>query len=126
MGKPLTLQSKQNLIYSTEEMDTGKTWIDGESIYRKVLVFTTTSNESTKTSKEIDIVSLGIKEIIGWHGILKSHDNYIYNAERSEGENAYTRVESTASYKRLIYNTKGDNNYFAGTVTLTLEYTKTE
>lgn len=31
--------SQQNLNFSTEEIDTGKKWIDGKSIYRKVITF---------------------------------------------------------------------------------------
>lgn len=33
-----------NLNYSTEEIDTGKIWIDGKKIYRKVFETTTFSN----------------------------------------------------------------------------------
>jgi hypothetical protein len=29
-------ESQKNLVYSQEETDTGKTWIDGKKIYRKV------------------------------------------------------------------------------------------
>lgn len=111
--------------YSTEEVDTGEKWIDGKPIYRKVLVFTTTSTGSEKTVKEIDISDLKIEALIEWYGVLKSNSNNIYNAERCEGENNFTRVESTASYKKLTYHTKGTNSYFAGTVTLTIRYTKT-
>lgn len=111
--------------YSTEEVKTGETWIDGKPIYRKTFVFTATSNTSKKTVTTIDISSLSIKEIIQWYGKLKSVANYVYNAERTESSSAFTRVESTSSYKQLTYHAMGDGNYFGGTVTLTLRYTKT-
>lgn len=112
-------------IYSTEEVYTGERWIDGKKIYRKVFVFTTTSNNSERTVKEIDISDLKIETLIEGRGVLKSNSNNIYNAERCEGEDSFTRFESTTSYKKLTYHTKGNNNYFAGTVIFTIRYTKT-
>lgn len=111
--------------YSTEEVKTGEKWIDGKPIYRKTFVFTATSNTSKKTVTTIDISSLSIKEIIQWYGKLKSVANYVYNAERTESSSTFTRVESASPYKQLTYHAMGDGNYFGGTVTLTLRYTKT-
>ena len=53
--------------YSTDEIDTNKTWIDGKKIYRKVLHIT--SGLGTDTTHSIDISSLGIDNCIkldGW------------------------------------------------------------
>lgn len=38
--------ARKSLVYSTEETDTGKKWIDGKPIYRKVLEFSRTNQDS--------------------------------------------------------------------------------
>lgn len=44
---------KANMVYSTDEVDTGQTWIDGKPIYRKVVTKTTNSQETTINISEI-------------------------------------------------------------------------
>ena len=44
--------------YSTEEIDTGKTWIDGRHIYRKVIATTSPANNNTWTDYNNNISNL--------------------------------------------------------------------
>lgn len=41
-------ESQKNLVYSQEETDTGKIWIDGKKIYRKVIQLGQFPNKTTK------------------------------------------------------------------------------
>lgn len=40
---------KNNMVYSTNEVNTGKKWIDGKTIYRKVVNFGSFPNNTNKT-----------------------------------------------------------------------------
>ena len=119
MSKPNNLK-----IYSKEEIKTGEYWIDGKAIYRKVFTFTTTSNESTTTKKSIDVSGLNIDTLINRYGSLDSSST-IYNLERCEGDNLYTRIELDGSKTSLLYVTRGPNSYYSGDVMMVIEYTKT-
>lgn len=54
-------ESQKNLVYSQEETDTGKTWIDGKKIYRKVYQLGQLPNN---TKKEIPADFSNIENII--------------------------------------------------------------
>ena len=56
--------------YSTDEIKTGGTWIDGKPIYRKVLTATLQTNEQILTIE----VSNQLKSIVGIRGILTSQN----------------------------------------------------
>lgn len=50
--------------YSTEETDTGKHWIDGKPIYRKVIV----ESSEKGTQKNVDISALSIDTCVKFEG----------------------------------------------------------
>lgn len=50
--------------YSTEEVDTGRKWIDGKEIYEKTLVFETPVNISVSSIGSIGVSSAGIDTIL--------------------------------------------------------------
>lgn len=59
--------------YSTDEVDTGKKWIDNRSIYKKVIEFTSISANNTQYK------SFGVNNIdtiIGMNGILKDSTTF--------------------------------------------------
>ena len=54
-------EAQKNLIYSQNEIDTGKIWIDGKKIYRKVINCGTLQGN---TLKEIPTNVVNMKEVI--------------------------------------------------------------
>ncbi len=94
MGKPLIFNLKQNLTYSTEEVDTGKTWIDGKKIYRKVLEL----NLDAGGSNLIDLSSLNISEV--FFDFSKSY--YIWSQQNRIVPIVSTDVASTTSSSTVV------------------------
>ena len=52
-GKTLNEKIKNLTTYSTEERNTGETWIDGKTIYRKTFTYTPTTTDQTGFSHNI-------------------------------------------------------------------------
>lgn len=116
--------------YSTSEVNTGQTWIDGKPIYRKVIDITDTKTAQAAYSKQIDLSSLNIDTLVKtdytfWHG------NTNWAAVNVETSNYYM---SSSDYCRL-YRTKtstSDRYNFSCFVNeqnvrliIIIEYTKT-
>lgn len=133
MGKPLILQLKQNLIYSTEETDTGKTWIDGKKIYRKVISF----NLDNGDTNLIDLSSLNISEI--FFDLSKSY--YIWSQQNriipiistNVDVEAVSATDVAQKQTGIYYNTSEQilhcefgNARSIQKGIITIEYTKTE
>ena len=59
-------EAQKNLVYSQNEIDTGKIWIDGKKIYRKVVNYGVLPN-NTEVKKEHNIKD--INEIVSVKGI---------------------------------------------------------
>ena len=59
-------EAQKSLVYSQNEIDTGKIWIDGKKIYRKIVSYGVLSNNET-VRKEHNIQD--INEIISAKGI---------------------------------------------------------
>lgn len=103
--------------YSTDEVDTGKTWIDGKPIYRKVVA----QNRAMSNGSSISLSSLNYETLIDIHSIEKI-DNNIWI------DNYYD--SSTAKFNLFYYNSGNSLYLYAGsnanyTVTVWIEYTKT-
>lgn len=109
--------------YSTSETNTGKTWIDGKPIYRKVLTFTTGSSAGDMSVN------------IGESNIDKVVYSYGFTFRDSDGEerpmpNIYRNMSS--EYALAIYSTTrtGVQLTYGGSRTnmsgyIIVEYTKT-
>lgn len=110
-GKILNEKITNANAYSTEEINTGKKWINGKDIYRKVFVATKTSdNLVIKIADNIDFSYL-------LSGRLSTYAIPFY-----ESEQVYCRVELENNYMTIK---GGSSSYSQGTVTLIVEYTKT-
>ena len=100
--------------YSTTEQDTGKTWINGKKIYRKVITGTTSSSgHNTETSLNFEtIVSLSggliSNNVFNPCGAYFASDNYV---------NCY-------AYNNLVA-INNSSNYQSKSYYLIVEYTKT-
>ncbi len=105
-----------NQRYSTDEIDTGKTWIDGKKIYRKVYNL---GGYSAASMTQIDATDLNVDSVIEMRALLE------VNGQRSIiSSNAYS------NYANLGYNISTKKWYVnTGTTTtwnaLIVEYTKT-
>lgn len=104
--------------YSTDEVDTGKVWIDGKKIYRKVI---TQNSPSTDGS-----FAIAGTETIGTIILL---DGFINNSGWNTRINSY-QSNTSSIFLNWNPNTKGwyfttaDNSYHNKLMTLILEYTK--
>jgi hypothetical protein len=107
--------------YSTAEVNTGKTWIDGKSIYRKVLNCGALPNNSDKS---VDINVEDIEQLVNLYGIGISTTGtcfplpYVYNNLNSQIELIYL-----GGTKQIRITTGQDRTRVTGYVTI--EYTKT-
>jgi hypothetical protein len=110
--------------YSIEEVNTGKKWIDGKPIYRKVVQFVAPS----QPANAVDLSSLNIDEVISQHYLI--HDT---NGGKDNYAQMSTTYYDTGSWMFALYNniTKqiyvtGNSSWVVGdTITGIIEYTKT-
>ena len=103
--------------YSTSEIDTGETWIDGSKIYRKVIDFTTASSAVTSWTTCGTITNL--KRPIKVYGYLE------YNSTTSSViptfESSSIRLQFSFSGNNLQYQCEG---YLNKKCYVIVEYTK--
>lgn len=114
---------KEADVYSTEEIKTNKLWIDGKSIYRKVITGSTTGTE-LQLSTPSEIETMVRYEI--YSGNLKSSSRKLPSTEYSV--NHGNTIFDVMWYKNdWIQNTLYiiSNNIKIGSVTIIIEYTKT-
>lgn len=108
-------------IYSTTEINTGKTWIDGKPIYRKVINCGALPNNRDKV---INVNVSNINNVINIYGIGISSSGtcfplpYVYNNFNAQIELVYL-----ASSQQIRITTGQDRSGINGYVTI--EYTKT-
>lgn len=114
--------NKYNLSYSTNEQSTGNTWIDGKTIYSKTILKSVTSLSNSTT------VAVNISNIDAVVSLTVNYDTsnalvtmpFIANNASQPGLSArYVKTSNSIMFFGLA--TYGD----AGTLRVTLEYTKT-
>lgn len=110
------LNEKSN--YLATEKVIGK-WINNKPVYQ----ITLTGTKVGGTDLEIAIPT-NIDNIVMISGTLKSSAGIIYNLDRNEGNN-YTRLEFELSTNTMTYKSSDTGAYFNGTVSVTIQYTKT-
>lgn len=113
-------EAQKSLVYSQNETDTGKIWIDGKKIYRKVATKTITTPGSINIIDGFD-VSL-INNIISISGSIKQSSGAItpisYYVNESDGAFIYMSKDLNS----FVLNGK---QFGIGDVILIVEYTKT-
>ena len=111
----------QNNTYSTSETLTGKIWIDGKPIYRKVfekeIAKTTTSYTFSTNLSNVDKIWLNN------NSFLISLNNFKKPLNAFESSSYYIRTEINDSNQIAINHTA--DNFYSGTAYIILEYTKT-
>lgn len=104
--------------YSTEEVNTGKKWINGKTIYSKVVVLPFTNGVATSVQVSNEVSASDYQVIDLGH-------SYIYDADYGTGQpwasNATTQTNMYISSGRLSFET----THPSGTLYAVCEYTKT-
>lgn len=106
-------------IYSTAEVKTNKTWINGKPIYRKVINGITPSQESAEQNVAM---ADNIDEIIEWNFRINSSYGWELQNTMAEGNNA--KVSVYLQPNKIYYGTL-DSGYYNRSFRLIVEYTKT-
>lgn len=120
------LSTSSERIYSSEETAIGK-WIDGKTVYRKVL-------QSTVGTIQDDLNSLGVDQVVNFFGeALSNYGNWFLipckNPATIDYGNAdyYTIAIMQSNYSHRNFQiTFGDYYNAANAVNVIIEYTKKE
>lgn len=113
------------VVYSTAEVNTGKTWIDGKPIYRKSYAVAAFPDKGF-VNVPLNISNLG--QVVDYYGIASNGTNTIRVPYYSVDGDAYGIQMSVSENSTLVLKTNtdpevgGDRSDFSGTVTV--EYTK--
>lgn len=113
-------EAQKNLVYSQNEIDTGKIWIDGKKIYRKVILLPAIAKG---TEHRIDLSSLTVSSYIQIYGFVKTRNNYFIPLLNSDEQTPTlnTFMGITNNVLRLING--AEREILSGFAVL--EYTKT-
>ena len=113
-------EAQKNLVYSQIEIDTGKIWIDGKKIYRKVILL---PEIAAKTIYFDDLSNLKASTYIKLYGFLQTGENIfiplLVSDETDIRNNVYISIENN----KLRIATGDFRQILKGFVIL--EYTKT-
>lgn len=109
--------------YSTTEIDTGYTWIDGSAIYKKTINVGTLPSSPTTKNVAHNISNLGT--VIKIEGIYSNSGNNFVSAVNSpiSSSNADSYIRTTIQGSNIVVNVGMDRSDLSGYVTL--YYTKT-
>ena len=122
--------SSYNLNYSTNEIDTGKKWIDGSPIYQKTYV---TNMESGSTTKEISFSDINnLKSIIDLKGLFDDSVPFTINGIIGN-DNTKLSISSSYHYGEYGYLSdgivikRGNSAWYDDTASIivTIQYIKT-
>ena len=86
-GEPGAPGSITNETYSTTEVDTGKTWINGKKIYRRVWQGTT--NDVSSGTSPIGYSTWVMPDVIMFEDIIHSHLQLNYGPKGTQPSNRY-------------------------------------
>ena len=113
-------EAQKSLVYSQNEIDTGKIWIDGKKIYRKVILLPAIAKG---IEYRIDLSSLTASNYIQLYGFIKVAENYfiplLNSDEKTQTLNTFIGI--TNNVLRFINGV--DREILSGHIIL--EYTKT-
>lgn len=127
-GKPVMQNTKvltqDTQVYSTEETNTGKTWIDGQPIYRKVVVVELNTKPNSTYNIPTGINGVNYVNIVG--GVMEM-GNYSFSIYYSNNEDIKYNIACyyNKSENAIVCNF-GENrlNSVIKKITFIIEYTK--
>lgn len=112
-------EAQKNLVYSQNEIDTGKIWIDGKKIYRKVILL---PEIKKKTEYRIDLSSITASNYIQLYGFIKTTKNYFIPLLNSDEQTPTLNTFIGITDNVLRFINGADREILSGHVVL--EYTK--
>lgn len=113
-------EAQKSLVYSQNETDTGKIWIDGRKIYRKVILLP--AIEKGKVYQN-DLSSIMASTYITLYGFLQIEKNLFIPLLDSDKEDSRSNVYISIKDNSLRVFTGAFRQILSGFVVL--EYTKT-
>lgn len=113
-------EAQKNLVYSQNEIDTGKIWIDGKKIYRKVILLPAIAKG---TEYRIDLSSLTTSNYIQLYGFIKTAENYFIPLLNSDEQTPTLNTFIGITNNVLRFLNGAEREILSGHVVL--EYTKT-
>ena len=113
-------EAQKNLVYSQNEIDTGKIWIDGKKIYRKVILLPAIAKGG---KYQIDLSSLTASNYIQLYGFIKVAKDYFIPLLNSDEETPTLNTFIKINNNVLNFINGAGREILSGHVTL--EYTKT-
>lgn len=113
-------EAQKSLVYSQNEIDTGKIWIDGKKIYRKVILLPAIAKG---TEYRIDLSSLTASNYIQLYGFIKVAENYFIPLLNSDEQTPTLNTFIGITNNILRFLNGADREILSGHVVL--EYTKT-
>lgn len=106
--------------YSYSEVDTGKTWVTGKKIYRRVFNF----GVETSTVNRYSIASLNYENIVSAEVAISEPAFYIMSGMLSTSNANYTRNWYIDKNSKELVTEIGQMRSKANSVVLVIEYTK--
>lgn len=113
-------EAQKSLVYSQNETDTGKIWIDGKKIYRKVILLPVIAKD---TVYEYDLTNLTPATYIQLYGFVQDFQNQYLPLLNSDTDNIIFNIFLRIKNNKLLVITGKDKQIIDGFVVL--EYTKT-
>lgn len=113
-------EAQKSLVYSQNEIDTGKIWIDGKKIYRKVILLPVIAKGATY---EYDLTSFTPSVYIQLYGFVQDFQNQYLPLLNSDTDNATFNIFLRIKNNKLLVVTGEEKQIISGHVIL--EYTKT-
>lgn len=113
-------EAQKSLVYSQNEIDTGKIWIDGKKIYRKVILLPAIAKG---TEYRIDLSSLTASNYIQLYGFIKTAENYFIPLLNSDEKTPTLNTFIGITNNVLRFLNGAERKILSGFAVL--EYTKT-
>lgn len=113
-------EAQKSLVYSQNEIDTGKIWIDGKRVYRKVILLPTIAKSA---AYRYDLTNLMVSTYIQIYGFTKVGDIYFIPLLNSDEKAASLNTYVSINNNELIIMNGAGREILSGHVVL--EYTKT-
>lgn len=113
-------EAQKSLVYSQNETDTGKIWIDGKKIYRKVILLPAMAKGATY---EYDLTNLTPATYIQLYGFVQDFQNQYLPLLNSDTDNVIFNIFLRIKNNKLLVVTGKGKQIIEGFVVL--EYTKT-
>ena len=120
-GKILNDKITNTNTYSTEEVNTGKKWIDGKDIYRKVIELSNIPESTTEHSYNVENIDKIVNAQASWYDTLDKA-TFVTNL-RYDGTGAYIKFIYLKSKFKI--ETKYSWSERTSDVYVIIEYTKT-